>query len=113
MILAPTGPIHRWESRHNKYPLGMARVGAGPLIQHVNPVKEIDFLVVKNDTPFMFLEVKLVDDQASAKFVHFGKYFSGIKKVQLVKDLKREKTFPGGVEIRAAGRWLATISFGP
>jgi len=42
---------------------------------------------------------------------HFGKHFPGIKKVQIVKELKREKTFPDGVEIRDAGRWLSTISF--
>ena len=56
--------------------------------------------------------MKLSDDHASASFVHFEKYFPGIKKVQLVKDLKREKTFPNGVEIRAAASWLARISFG-
>ena len=72
--------------------------------------KEIDFLIVKNDTPFMLLEVKPAGDRASAHFAHFGKHFPGIKKVQLVKDLKREKTFPDGVEIRSAGRWLSTIS---
>lgn len=74
--------------------------------------KEIDFLIVKNDTSFMLLEVKLADEHPSANFAHFGKHFPGIKKVQLVKNLKREKTFPDGVEIRAAGRWLSTISFG-
>jgi len=74
--------------------------------------KEIDFLILKNETPFMLLEVKLADEHASANFAHFGKHFPGIKKVQLVKDLKREKTFPDGVEIREAGRWLSTISLG-
>ena len=59
----------------------------------------------------MLLEVKLGDDRPSANFTHLGKYFPGIKKVQLVKDLKKEKTFPDGVEIRDAGRWLATIAF--
>lgn len=72
--------------------------------------KEIDFLIVKNDAPFMLAEVKLTDNHKSANFTHFGKYFPDIKKVQLVKNLKREKSFPDGVEIRSAGRWLSTIS---
>ena len=30
--------------------------------------------------------------------------------VQITKELKREKTFPSGVEIRTAHNWLATLS---
>jgi predicted AAA+ superfamily ATPase len=74
--------------------------------------KEIDFLIVKTDTPYMLLEVKPSDDFPSVNFARFGKYFSDIKKVQLVKNLEREKTFPNGVEVRAAGGWLSTFSFG-
>jgi predicted AAA+ superfamily ATPase len=74
--------------------------------------KEIDFLVVKNDTPYMLLEVKLSGGHLSANFDYFGRYFSGIKKVQLVKNLEREKTFPNGVEIRSVASWLSKISLG-
>ena len=73
--------------------------------------KEIDFLIVKTDTPYMLLEVKLSDDSPSIHFASFGKHFSDIKKVQLVKNLEREKTFPNGVEVRAASGWLSTFSF--
>ena len=74
--------------------------------------KEIDFLVLKDETPFMLLEVKLSDDRPSRHFSHFGRYFSDIKKIQIVKDLEREKTFPDGVEVRDAAGWLAGVSLG-
>lgn len=34
-------------------------------------------------------------------------YLSKVKKVQLVKSLAREKTYPDGLEIRALIPWLA------
>lgn len=74
--------------------------------------KEIDFLIVKDDRPYMLAEVKLADDRPSKHFSHFGSYFPSIKKVQIVKTLKREKTFPDGVEVRSAAKWMAGISFG-
>lgn len=73
--------------------------------------KEIDFLIVKNDTPFMLVKVKLAEDRVSVHLSHFGQYFPGIKKVQLVKDLKRENIYPDGVEIRMAASWPSAISF--
>jgi hypothetical protein len=33
-----------------------------------------------------------------------------IKKIQVVKDLKREKTLPDGAEMRRAHQWLAEVS---
>jgi len=31
------------------------------------------------------------------------------KKIQIVKELKREKTYPDGVEIRTAQNWLSEM----
>ena len=71
---------------------------------------EVDFLLVNGEKPDCMIEVKWSDDALSKNFSLFDKYFPGIKKIQLVKDLKREKTFPGGAEIRQAHLWLSGFS---
>ena len=55
-------------------------------------------------------EVKWADSTPSRNFSIFGKYFPGVKKVQLVKKLDREKTYPDGTEIRSAHNWLTDFS---
>ena len=70
---------------------------------------EIDFLIVKEDKPKIALELKLSDDSLSKNFRAIDKDFPGIKKIQLVKNLKREKTFPNGAEIRSLS-WLSRWS---
>jgi hypothetical protein len=44
--------------------------------------------------------------------VRQAKYLPGVKKVQIVKELKREKTYPDGLEIRTAQNWLSEMRFG-
>jgi len=39
-------------------------------------------------------------------------YLSDVKRIQLVKDCSREKTYPDGTEIRQAHKWLASFSLG-
>ena len=56
------------------------------------------------------IEVKWADSAPSRNFSFFDKYFPGVKKVQLVKKLDREKTYPTGTEIRSAHNWLADFS---
>ena len=62
--------------------------------------------MLKDNEPYMAIEVKLSDDSVSKNFRSIANDFPGIKKVQLVKNLKREKTFPNGEEIRSLS-WLA------
>jgi predicted AAA+ superfamily ATPase len=69
---------------------------------------EIDFLVLKNGKPEILIEVKASDDQPSAHFKMFAQEFPRCRKVQLVKNLKREKTFPDGVEVRDLASWLVS-----
>jgi hypothetical protein len=57
------------------------------------------------------LEVKWADSNLSRNFSIFDRYFSGVNKIQLVKKLNREKTYPDDTEIRLAHNWLATFSF--
>ncbi|MDY6824655.1 MAG: ATP-binding protein [Thermodesulfobacteriota bacterium] len=71
--------------------------------------REIDFLLTGATDPCLMLEVKWQDDALSPNFSAFEKHLPGIRKVQLVRMLKREKTFPNGAEIRQAHNWLANL----
>lgn len=64
------------------------------------------------DDATYLIEVKWADDSPSKHFSYFEPYFKNAKKIQLVKELKREKTFPNKLEIRDVVSWLATIDFG-
>lgn len=68
---------------------------------------EIDFLITKEDSPHTMLEVKMSDDQPSKSFNLFWSDLPQVKKIQLVHNLKRERTFPDGLEVRKLGNWLA------
>ncbi len=70
---------------------------------------EIDFLVTGEKSPELLLEVKWGDDKPSRNFSRFSTYFPNSRKVQIVKELTREKTFPDGLEIRKAHSWLTDL----
>jgi uncharacterized protein len=72
--------------------------------------KEIDFLTTNNDQAALMIEVKWSDSERSPSFSFFGKHFSEARKIQIVKELDREKTYPEGVQIRSARNWLSEIS---
>ena len=71
--------------------------------------REIDFFVTKEDKPSLMIEVKWSDSERSPNFSFFEKYLAGTKKIQIVKELKREKTYPDGAEIRTAQNWLSEM----
>ena len=73
--------------------------------------KEVDFLILKNNQPSSLIEVKKSQDYISQGLLFFSKKFKNIQKVQIVQKLKREKTFPDGVEIRKAAPWLSKLNF--
>ena len=73
--------------------------------------KEVDFLVVNERQPVCMVEVKTSQDTLSEGIRWFSKSLKNIKAVQLVKTLKREKTFPGDVQIRKASFWLSRMNF--
>lgn len=75
--------------------------------------KEIDFLVCVDQKPTFMIEVKCSDDAPAAAFHHFSRFLPEIKKIQLVKNIAREKTYPDGLEIRALVPWLAHIPIWP
>ncbi len=70
-----------------------------------------DFLVSIDGKPVLLIEVKNFDDDASKNFNYFESVFPTIKKVQLVKNILREKTYPNGLEIRSLTSWLRQINF--
>ena len=72
--------------------------------------KELDFLVCFDNMPVLIIEVKLSDANTAAGFRHFSQYFPNVQKLQLVKDIKREKTFENGLAVRALIPWLKDIS---
>lgn len=74
--------------------------------------KELDFIICIDQKITLLLEVKWSDDTLSNGFSHFGQFLPGVKKIQIVKELAREKTYPGGEEIRALIPWLTNLSLG-
>ncbi len=72
--------------------------------------KEIDFFVVINNTHFLMIEVKWKDDSPSKNFNIFSKYFSETIKIQLVKDIDREKSYESGIEVLSATKWLSNLN---
>jgi predicted AAA+ superfamily ATPase len=72
--------------------------------------KEVDFFITRDEAPFLLAEAKWADSSLSRNFSIFEKYFSGVKKVQIVGKLDREKTYPNGTEIRSAHNWLADLA---
>jgi len=75
--------------------------------------REIDFFVSEEGAGKLMLEVKWADPHRSRNFSLFQQYFPGTQKVQLVKELEKEKTYPDGIEIRQAQSWLSTFSLSP
>ena len=73
--------------------------------------QEIDFLITKDKEVTTLIEAKYSDDNLHPHFNTFANHFPKAQKVQLVKDLKREKSFPKGYEIRKASLWLAQMSY--
>lgn len=71
--------------------------------------KEIDFLIYIDGKAHLILEVKSADETPSTAFKYFSQYVPLAKKIQLVQELSREKTYPDGTEIRTLIPWLANL----
>lgn len=73
--------------------------------------RELDFAVVVEDRIRDLIEVKLADPQPSRAFRQFGQFVPEAGKVQVVRDLDRDRTYPDGLEVRAAAQWLRTLQY--
>ena len=74
--------------------------------------KEIDFLVAFDNKPTYLIEVKWSDDKPNKNFNYF-RQFVDARPIQLVKEIKREKTYSDGLEIRSLLYWLYNINLLP
>lgn len=73
--------------------------------------KEIDFVVLEKNIPKLLIEVKLSDSSVSKSFNRQDKALQNIKKIQLVKNLKREFSTPSGIKIIRCLDYLENIDF--
>lgn len=71
--------------------------------------KEIDFLICQESKPTHMIEVKSTDDEPAPAFQHFLKFLPKMKNLQLVRTLKREKTFAEGWAIKSLIPWLKNL----
>lgn len=71
---------------------------------------ELDFALVKNGKLYAVIEVKNSDDTPAKGFSIFQSDLGSVLRVQLVLGLKREKTYPGGLEVRDLSNWLCDWS---
>jgi hypothetical protein len=94
---------HYQQDVHGKsYTLNFLKVKGG---------REIDFLLKSNDVEnkSIMIEVKLSDDEPAPNFKLFGDQVKNVEMIQLVKNLKRDKSNAYGVKIKKASEWLAEI----
>lgn len=70
---------------------------------------EIDFLVLRKNRPAYLIEVKLTDTSPSKSFAIFDRYFPKAHKIQLVKNLDRERATESGIQIKNAIQWLSRL----
>ena len=71
--------------------------------------KELDFAVRLNNQITHIFEVKLSDGILSRNFSLLQNNYTETHKIQLVKNLRQEKTYPGGEEVRQAANYLANL----
>lgn len=71
--------------------------------------KELDFVTCIDDKPTHLIEIKWSNATPAPAFKHFSKFFPHIKLIQLVKELKRETTYPEGLAVRKLIPWLIKL----
>jgi predicted AAA+ superfamily ATPase len=72
--------------------------------------KELDFVLSLDDRITAAYEVKRSGTDLSSGFRHFSPHLKEAVKVQLVAYPDREKTFPGGEEVRNLAGYLADLN---
>ena len=71
--------------------------------------REIDLCVVFEKHPACLIEAKWAEADLSPNFRVFETHFKNAQRLQLVAELKREKTTDAGHEIRNAPEWLRHV----
>ncbi len=70
---------------------------------------EIDFLVYFVEHPAWLIEAKLSDDDLSRNFKFFETHFKNSNRVQIVANLRQQKTTASGHKIVSAAPWLTAL----
>ena len=70
---------------------------------------EIDFLVHFEENPSWLIEAKLSDSDLSKNFKNFQSHFKNSQCIQLVSNLKQQKTTADGHKIVSAALWLSNL----
>jgi predicted AAA+ superfamily ATPase len=80
-----------------------------------NKQLEIDFVICKNKKPIVLIEVKTSDSSPSKNFQHFIKMnpalFKDTKKIQLVKNLKKNFSTSNHIQVVNLAQWLSEMMF--
>ncbi len=71
--------------------------------------KEIDFVIISDNKPETFIEVKLSDRKLSNSIKYFSSRFNDANFIQLVHNLPREETIKK-INILRAGDWLKNLN---
>lgn len=69
--------------------------------------REVDFALVEDDKILMLVEVKLSDENLSKNLIYFSQKY-GLKGMQIIKELKREKTI-GRIDVVSAKGYLQEL----
>ena len=71
---------------------------------------EVDFMVCRDDVPTHLFEVKWSDDEPSKALAHFMKLWPKITTLQLVHELRREKSWPNGIDVKLLSAYLSELT---
>ncbi|MBI2410764.1 MAG: ATP-binding protein [Candidatus Kerfeldbacteria bacterium] len=71
--------------------------------------QEVDFCIVRNGEPQLFLETKWKEKNLSRSLHYFHKKY-GVPSIQLVKELAQERSV-GGIDIRNATSYLSGLEY--
>jgi len=70
-------------------------------------------LVTIGERPTLMIEVKWAEGGLSRSLPVFARYLPGVRGVQFVGELEREKSFESGLRIVRAAPWLADLDLRP
>jgi predicted AAA+ superfamily ATPase len=71
--------------------------------------REVDFAAMIGGAARWIIEVKTADQTLSPHLAHFGKFLPGARRLQIVKSLNKERTYPDRTEVRRAAPWLTKL----
>mgnify|MGYP001950843201 CR=1 FL=1 len=71
--------------------------------------KEVDFVIVENQKPINFIEVKLSDRKISPNLSYFSNKYKNSNFIQLVHNLKNEE-HKNGIDLLSASNWLEGLA---